>query len=102
MGPHRSLEIGKPGDIARQVGPGRRPIKGGLNTVAACKSADARDPLLGLRLGCGSGLCWKLEHCRCLTFEHVSKKHDLPVWKIPAHHAVFADGRDRPDRFRRD
>jgi hypothetical protein len=55
---------------------------GGLNTVAVCESADVRDPFLGLRLGCGSGLCGKLEHCCFLTFEHVSEEHHLPVWKF--------------------
>jgi hypothetical protein len=41
-----------------------------------------RDPFLGLRLGCGSGLCRKLEHCCFLTFNHVGQAHDLPVWKF--------------------
>lgn len=59
-----------------------RPIEGGLNTVAVCESADVRDPFLSLRLGCGSGLCRKLEHCCFLTFEHVSEEHHLPVWKF--------------------
>jgi hypothetical protein len=59
-----------------------RPIEDGLNTVAACKSADVRDPFLGLRLGGGSGLCRKLEHRCFLTFEHVSEEHHLPVWKF--------------------
>src|SRR5262245_20048070 len=63
----------------RKIG---RPIEDGLNTVAVCKSADVRDPFLGLRLGCGSGLCRKLEHCCFLTFEHVSEEHDLSVWKF--------------------
>jgi hypothetical protein len=49
-----------------------RPIKGGLNTVAACKSAEVRDAFLGLRLGCGSRLCRKLEHCCFLIFKQVS------------------------------
>src|SRR5207249_2572198 len=49
-----------PGDIFRKIGP---PIEGGPNTHAACESADVRDPSLGLRLDCGSGLCRKLEHC---------------------------------------
>ena len=57
--------------VARKIG---RPIEGGLNTVAACKSADVRDAFLGLglRLGCGSGLCRKLEHCCFLIFKQVS------------------------------
>jgi hypothetical protein len=59
-----------------------RVIEGGLNTVAACESADVRDPFLCLRLGCGSGLCRKLEHCCFLTFKQVSEEHDLPVWKF--------------------
>jgi len=46
------------------------PIEGGLNTVAVCESADVRDPFLDLRLGCGSGLCRKLEHFCFLTFKH--------------------------------
>jgi hypothetical protein len=41
-----------------------------------------RDPFLGLRFGCGSRLCRKLEHCRFLTFEQVSQAHDLPIWKF--------------------
>jgi hypothetical protein len=45
-----------------------RPIEGGLNTLPACDSTYVRDPFLGLRLGCGSRLCWKLEHCCFLTF----------------------------------
>ena len=65
--------------MARKIG---RPIEGGLNTVAVCKSADVRDPFLGLRLGYGSGLCRKLEHCCFLTFEHIGEEHDLPVWKF--------------------
>src|SRR5260370_29696126 len=51
-------------DIFRKIG---RPIEGGPNTLAACESAEVRDPLPGLRLGRGSGLCWKLEHCCFLT-----------------------------------
>jgi hypothetical protein len=35
--------------VARKIG---RPIEGGLNTVAACKSADQRDPFLGCHFGC--------------------------------------------------
>lgn len=58
-----------PGNMFRKIG---RPIEGGLNTLATCESADVRDPFLGLRLGCGSRLCRKLEHCCCLTFKHVS------------------------------
>jgi hypothetical protein len=54
---------------ARKTG---RPIEGGLNTVAACKSADQRDPFLGCRFGCGSRLCRKLEHCCFLIFKQVS------------------------------
>jgi len=68
-----------PGDIFRKIG---RPIEGGLNTLAACESADVRDPFLGLRLGCGSGLCRKLEHCCFLTFKYVGQQHGLPVWKF--------------------
>jgi hypothetical protein len=41
-----------------------------------------RDPFLGLRLGCSSGLCRKLKHCCFLTFEHVREEHDLPVRKF--------------------
>jgi hypothetical protein len=37
-----------------------------------------RDPFLGLRLGCGSRLCRKLEHCRFL----ICQAHDLPIWKF--------------------
>jgi hypothetical protein len=37
---------------------------------------------LGFRLGWGRAFCGKLEHCCFLTFEHVSEKHDLPVWKL--------------------
>jgi hypothetical protein len=48
-----------------------RPIEGGLNTVAACKSADQRDPFLGCRFGCGGRLCRKLEHCCFLIFKQV-------------------------------
>ena len=55
--------------LARKTG---RPIEGGLNTVAACKSADQRDPFLGCRFNCGSGLCRKLEHCCFLIFKQVS------------------------------
>jgi hypothetical protein len=55
--------------VARKIG---RPIEGGLNTVAACKSADQRDPFLGCRFGCGSRLCRKLEHCCFLIFKQVS------------------------------
>src|SRR5215471_14438769 len=43
-----------------------------LNSVAACDSADVRDSFLSLRLGCGSRLCRKLEHCCFLTFKQVS------------------------------
>jgi hypothetical protein len=45
-------------------------------------SADVRDPFLGLRFGCGSRLCRKLEHCCFLSFGHVSQAHDLAVWKF--------------------
>jgi len=64
---------------ARKIG---RSIKGGPNSVATCELAEVRDPCLGLRLGCGRGFCRKLEHCCFLTFEHVSEKHNLPVWKF--------------------
>jgi hypothetical protein len=40
------------------------------------------DPFLGLRLGCGSRLYRKLEHCCFLTFAHVSQAHDLAVRKF--------------------
>jgi len=43
-----------------------------LNSVAACDSADVRDSFLSLRLGCGSRLCRKLEHCCFLIFKQVS------------------------------
>ena len=65
-----------PVNIFRKIG---RPIEGGLNTLATCKSADVRDPFLGLRLGCGSGLCRKLEHRCFLTFNRVGQGHDLAV-----------------------
>jgi hypothetical protein len=39
-----------------------------LNPCCSLQSADVRDPFLGLRLGCGSGLCRKLEHSCFLTF----------------------------------
>jgi hypothetical protein len=55
--------------VARIIG---RPIEGGLNTVAACKSADQRDPFLGCHFGCGSRMCRKLEHCCFLIFKQVS------------------------------
>jgi hypothetical protein len=55
--------------LARKIG---RPIEGSLNTVAACKSADQRDPFLGCRFSCGSRLCRKLEHCCFLIFKQVS------------------------------
>jgi hypothetical protein len=54
---------------SRKIG---RPIEGGPNTLAGCESADVRDPLLSLCLGCGSRLCWKLEHCCFLMFKQVS------------------------------
>ena len=41
-----------------------------------------RDPFLSLRLGCGSRLCWKLEHRCFLIFKHISQQHHLPVWKF--------------------
>ena len=46
--------------------------EGGPNTLAGCQSADVRDPFLGLRLGCGSRLGRKLEHCCFLMFKQVS------------------------------
>jgi hypothetical protein len=55
-----------PVDIFRKTG---RPIEGGLNTLPACDSTDVRDPFLGLRLGCGSGLRRKLEHRCFLMFK---------------------------------
>src|ERR1700738_4829380 len=55
---------------------------GGPNTLAGGESADVRDPLLSLCLGCGSRLCWKLEHRCFLPFKHVRQEHDLPVWKL--------------------
>src|ERR1700730_17637672 len=54
---------------SRKIG---RPGEGGPNTPAGCESADVRDPFLGLCLGCGSRLCWKLEHCCFLMFKQVS------------------------------
>jgi hypothetical protein len=57
-------------------------FEGGLNTLPACGSTYVRDPLLGLRLGCGSRLCGKLEHPCLLPFNHVSQAHGLPVWKF--------------------
>jgi hypothetical protein len=68
-----------PLDIFRKTG---RPIEGGLNTLAACDSTFVRDPLLGLCLGCGSRLYWKLEHRCFLPFNHVCQEHDLPIWKF--------------------
>src|SRR6202022_636920 len=58
---------------SRKIG---RPIEGGPNTPAGCQpadceSADVCDPFLGLCLGCGSRLCWKLEHRCFLPFKHV-------------------------------
>jgi hypothetical protein len=70
-----------PGEAARlieaaaglpPIGPMRMKRDGGLNTVAACKSADPRDPFLGCRFGRGSRLCRKLEHCCFLIFKQVS------------------------------
>src|SRR3984893_2203738 len=58
------------------------PMIGGPNTLAGCESADVRDPLLSLCLGCGNRLCWKLEHRCFLPFKHVRQEHDLPVWKL--------------------
>ena len=59
---------------SRKIG---RPIEGDPNTPAGCEpadceSADVCDPFLGLCLGCGSRLCWKLEHCCFLMFKQVS------------------------------
>jgi hypothetical protein len=59
-----------------------RPIEDGLNTLAACESADVRDPFLGLGLGCGSGLRRKLEHCCFLTFNEAGQERNLTVWKL--------------------
>src|ERR1700738_622758 len=64
---------------SREVG---RPTKGGLNALPACDSADVRDPFLSLNFGCGSRLCWKLQHRRFLPFKHVRQEHDLPIWKF--------------------
>src|SRR3984893_4305937 len=69
---------------SRKIG---RPIEGGPNTPAGCQpadceSADVCDPFLGLCLGCGSRLCWKLEHRCFLPFKHVRQEHDLPIWKL--------------------
>ena len=61
----RKIEVG----LRDKIG---RPIESGLKTVAACKSADQRDPFLGCRFGCGSRLCRKLEHCCFLIFKQVS------------------------------
>ena len=54
---------------SRKIG---RPVEGGPNTLAGCKSADVCDPFLGLRLGCGGRLGRKLEHCCFLMFKQVS------------------------------
>ena len=54
---------------SRKIG---RPDEGGLNTLASCESADVRDPFLGLRLGCGSGLGRKLKHYGFLMLKQVS------------------------------
>src|SRR5580704_9111180 len=64
-----------------------RPIEGGSNTPADCEPADCEsaevcDPFLGLCLGCGSRLYWKLEHRCFLPFKHVRQEHDLPIWKL--------------------
>jgi hypothetical protein len=53
-----------------------------LNTLPACDSTYVGDPFLGLRLGCGSRLGRKLEHCCFLIFNHVCQEHDLPIWKF--------------------
>src|ERR1700730_22785 len=64
---------------SRKIG---RPIEGGLNALPACDSADARDAFLSLNFGCGSRLCWKLQHRCFLPFKHVRQEHDLPIWKF--------------------
>src|SRR3984893_15739345 len=64
---------------SRKIG---RPIEGGLNALPACDSADVRDPFLSLNFGCGSRLCWKLQHRCFLPFKHVRQEHDLPIWKF--------------------
>src|SRR6266852_2783275 len=41
-----------------------------------------RDPFLVLRLGRGSRLRRKLEHCCLLTFNQVGQEHALAIWKL--------------------
>ena len=68
-----------PGEISRKIG---RPQSRRPKHSCSSRSADVRHPFLGLRLGCGSGLCRELEHCCFLTFKYVSQQHGLPVWKF--------------------
>src|ERR1700730_9384030 len=60
----------------------RPPHRGRPEHSCSSRSADVRHPFLGLRLGCSSRLCRKLEHRCLLTFKHVSQAHDLAVWKF--------------------
>jgi hypothetical protein len=60
----------------------RPPDRGRPKQCCSLRSADVRDSFLSLHLGCGRGLCRKLEHCCFLTFEYVSEEHHLPVWKF--------------------
>jgi hypothetical protein len=59
-----------------------RPMEGGPNTLAGCESADVRDSLLSLCLGCGSRLCWKLEHRCFLPFNYACQQYDPPIWEF--------------------
>ena len=75
------MSFAPPCDQFAEIWHGRktgRPIECGQNM----RSADVCHPFLGLGLGCGSRLCWKLEHCCFLTSKQVSQKHDLPVGKF--------------------
>jgi hypothetical protein len=65
--------------LARRIRP---PDRGRPKQCCSLRSADVRDSFLSLRLGCGSGLCRKLEHCCFLTLKYVSEEHHLPVWKL--------------------
>jgi hypothetical protein len=67
-----------------------RPIKGGPNTPAGCEpadceSADVCDPFLGLCLGGGSRLYWKLEHRCFLPFKHVRSSFGPTLAEKPYH-----------------
>ena len=75
------MSFAPPCDQFAEIWHGRktgRPIECGPNM----RSADVCHPFLGLGFGCGSRLCWKLEHCCFLTFKYVSQQHGLPVWKF--------------------